>query len=72
MIRAQQLRIDAGLSVAQLSEITGVNRATIARLERTERAGHFDALAKIAGHFDVAPDHLLLPVGPIDASEAAA
>lgn len=72
MIRAQQLRIDAGLSVAQLSEITGVSRTTIARLERTERAGHFDALAKIADHFSVAPDHLLLPVGPIDTTEAAA
>lgn len=71
MIRAQQLRIDAGLSVAQLSEITGVNRATISRLEHTERPGHFDALAKIAEHFDVTPDHLLIPVGPITEGEAA-
>ena len=71
MIRAQQLRIDQGLTVAQLSEETGVTRKAIARLESTGRAGHYDALMKIANRFGVEPGDLLVPVGPVDAPEAA-
>lgn len=72
MIRAQHLRIEANLSVSQLAERTGVSRPTIARLEQTEKAGSYDALSKIAKHFDVTPEDLLVPVGPIDTTEAAA
>ena len=74
MIRAQQLRIDASLTVAQLSEETGVTRKAIARLESTGVAGHYDALVKIANRFGVEPGDLLVPVGPVhtpDSGEAA-
>jgi transcriptional regulator with XRE-family HTH domain len=65
VIRAQQLRIEMGLSVLALSEKTGVSRATITRLEESGRAGQYDVLLKLAKHFDVTPDDLLAEVGPL-------
>lgn len=66
MIRAQLLRIDAGLSVNQLSEAAGVSRPSIARLEQTEEAGSYVVLAKLAAHFDVQPHELLTQVAPVE------
>lgn len=71
MIRAQLLRIDAGLSVNQLAKETGIANVTIARLERTEKAGSHDVLATLARRFGVRPDDLLTPVAPVESGEAA-
>jgi transcriptional regulator with XRE-family HTH domain len=66
MIRAQLLRIDRGLSVNQVANATGIANVTIARLEKSEKAGTYDVLVKLAEFFDVQPDELLTPVAPVE------
>lgn len=56
-IRAE--RVDQGLSVTELSERSGVGRATVADLERTARTPSLDTLAKIADGLGVAMPDLL-------------
>ena len=56
-IRAE--RQDQGLSVTELSELSGVGRGTVNDLERTTRTPSLDTLAKIATGLGVAMPDLL-------------
>lgn len=47
MTRLEQLRVDRGLTPEQLSEITGISRATISRIE-SGRGAYPATLVKLA------------------------
>lgn len=71
MIRLQQLRLDAGLSINDLAAEARVGRLTIRRIEDTGKAVHVAPLHKLAAHFGVAPSELLAPA-VFDSPERAA
>lgn len=48
----KSLRVDAGISLAKLSEKTGVDEATISQLENDRRKGRLTTIAKLARYFN--------------------
>lgn len=52
-------RLELGLSVRQLAEMSGVSRATITRIENCDCNPTIEALCKLAEAMDVALDDLL-------------
>lgn len=73
MNRAQQLRIDAGMSVVSLANKAGVAHGTVRRIERGEMV-QANKLLAVADVFSVPASSLLLPAVPAPPSptEAAA
>lgn len=61
MIRLQQLRLDAGMSINDLAAEARVGRLTIRRIEESGQAMHVAPLTKLAEHFGVQPSELLMP-----------
>ena len=57
--RLGMLRIDEKLSQQQLSEITGINRETIAKYETIKRIPSFEHLTIFAKYFHTTTDYLL-------------
>lgn len=72
MTRAQQLRLDAGLSVVALASKAGVAHATVRRIERGDevQAAKLAAVAKALG--DVPASSLLGPAIPYTPEDVAA
>lgn len=64
MIRLQQLRLDAGLSINDLAAEAKVGRLTIRRIEESGQAVHVAPLHKLAARFGVKPSELLMPAIP--------
>ncbi len=60
MIRLEQARLDANLTVRQLAAMAGVSRQTIYTAERTGRASDETRFA-LAAALGIAPSSLLLP-----------
>lgn len=64
MIRLEQLRLDARLSIAELAEKAGVAHATVLRIE-SGKGAHVDTLGKLADALSVfsavSPSELLRP-----------
>jgi transcriptional regulator with XRE-family HTH domain len=58
MTRLQQLRLDAGLTLAQLEEMTGVSKQTLSNLENG-RGAHPATLKALGDYFEVRPSSLL-------------
>jgi transcriptional regulator with XRE-family HTH domain len=60
--RLQQLRVERGLTQAQLADKAGVRRATVTEWEKDERQRPvFDVLEKLAKALGVEPGELLQP-----------
>lgn len=57
--RLSELRTDKGLTQIQLAETTKIQRVTIAKYERGERAPSIDNLLAFVDHFGVSSDYLL-------------
>jgi transcriptional regulator with XRE-family HTH domain len=70
MIRLRQLRLDRGMSVADLASASGVSWRAIRRLELTGEEGHAATLTTLASFFDVPPSSLLMPA--VEPTERAA
>lgn len=60
MNRLQQLRLDEGMTLAQLAESTGVSTQTVANLEQGKGAWP-STLKALGDHFKVPASSLLLP-----------
>lgn len=70
MIRLEQLRLDANLSVTDLAEKAGVSPKVIYRLEEKGEVGQISSLARLSTYFGVKSSELLMPA--VDPSERAA
>lgn len=70
MIRARQIRLDRGLTVAAVSEATGVARKTIARLEDESGAVQAPTLKALGDFYGVPASTLMAEAS--EPSEAAA
>ena len=67
MIRAHWLRLQRHESIAQVADATKVNRASITRLERTEKAGSHDVLVALAKHYGIEnPSDLLTQIEAVE------
>lgn len=71
MIRAQQIRLDKHLTVAQLAEKAGVSIPTVYRLEKTGRVGTVESLHKIAAALEVKNASTLLAPAVFPERDAA-
>lgn len=60
MNRVQQLRIDRGLTLAQVEAETGVSKQTVSNLENG-KGGVPSTLKALGDFFEVPPSSLLLP-----------
>ncbi|MBE5787048.1 MAG: helix-turn-helix domain-containing protein [Clostridiales bacterium] len=58
--KIQKLRIDAHLSQEQLAEILGVSRQSVQKWEKGSATPELDKLIRIARHFDISLDELIL------------
>lgn len=58
--RLRQLRLDAGLTQAELAERTGIHRPNIARVEAGRHTPSLDTLARLADAIGVAPVRVLM------------
>lgn len=59
MTRLEQLRVDAGMTREQLSELSNVTARTIHRLENGQVAGKVSTLVALAKVLDARPSELL-------------
>jgi len=57
--RLKELRIERGLTQAQLGEATGISQAGIAKCETGDRTPSLDMLIIIAKFFDCTSDYLI-------------
>jgi transcriptional regulator with XRE-family HTH domain len=64
MIRAQQLRLDANLSVTDLATEAGVSPKAIRRLEDKGEVGHISTAARLSAYWGVKSSELLMPALP--------
>ena len=60
--KLKELRIEQGLSQQKLGEILGFCNQTISFWENGSREPDLDTLVKIARHFDVSLEELLLEI----------
>jgi transcriptional regulator with XRE-family HTH domain len=60
--RLKLLRIERGLTVRDVSELTGLAFTTVSRIEREEAHPHDITVAKLARAYQIPPTDLLEPV----------
>lgn len=61
MIRLEQLRLDANLSVVDLAKAAGVSPKVIYRLEDKGEVGQITTIARLSTYFGVKSSELLMP-----------
>lgn len=59
MNRIKQLRMERGITQAELAEILNISPRAVGYYENEEREPDYDTLTKIAEYFDVSIDYLL-------------
>lgn len=69
--RLQRLRVTAQQTQDQVGDAVGVNSGTVSRWERDEGKPHADQIVRLAHHFGVTTDHILLG-HPIEAQVKSA
>lgn len=57
--RLKRLRAERGLTLAALSEVTGISKSTLSRLEAGQRRPSLELLLPLAGAYDVPLDDLV-------------
>ena len=62
-MRVKRLRYCCGLSQEQLSEITGIHRSYISRVETGESSPSFDVLVVLAQGLGISPSELVEGIG---------